>query len=221
MAGVDTGGGGGKGRRNVDQEINMIPLIDLLMVTISFLLITAVWSSMARLNASAQVPSSKSNTQKEKTDKDKDPSVLHVRVSDKDKKFVLQWQKGTKVEDYISVDMVEDGGHYPKLEEEMKKAYQVGQQSQNLYGDDTGYESAAASEHGGMALNQAILHVDNAFAFKEVVRVIDAIYGPRRYVCFDSKPTCCGKPDGAGHSQEGCPEAAVDVPAFNVAFSAN
>jgi len=221
MAGVDTGGGGKGGKRAVDQEINMIPFIDLLMVTISFLLITAVWSSMARLNASAQVPSSKTTTTKTKDQTDKDPSVLHVRVSDKDHKFVLQWQKGTKTEDYTSIEMQEEGGRYPKLEEEMKKAYQVGQQSQNLYGDDTAYESAQANEHGANALNQAILHVDNAFAFKEVVKVIDAIYGPRRYVCFDAKPTCCGKPDKGGHSAEGCPEAAVDVPAFNVAFSAN
>ena len=31
-------------RRSVDFELNMVPMIDLLMVTISFLLITAVWS---------------------------------------------------------------------------------------------------------------------------------------------------------------------------------
>ena len=55
MAGVSVGGGGG-GRRSLDSEINMIPFIDLLMVTIAFLLITAVWSHMARVNADAQVP---------------------------------------------------------------------------------------------------------------------------------------------------------------------
>ena len=55
MGGVSVGGGGG-GRRSLDSEINMIPFIDLLMVTISFLLITAVWSHMARINADAQVP---------------------------------------------------------------------------------------------------------------------------------------------------------------------
>lgn len=47
MAGVSVeSGGGGGGRRAVDSEVNMIPMIDLLMVTISFLLITAVWSHM-------------------------------------------------------------------------------------------------------------------------------------------------------------------------------
>ena len=55
MGGVDVGGGGGK-RKSLDSEINMIPMIDLLMVTISFLLITAVWTHMSRINADAQVP---------------------------------------------------------------------------------------------------------------------------------------------------------------------
>jgi len=55
MAGVsvDTGKGG---RRAVDSEVNMIPFIDLLIVSISFLLITAVWSHMGRINANARVP---------------------------------------------------------------------------------------------------------------------------------------------------------------------
>jgi len=56
MGGVDLGTGGGGKRKSVDSEINMIPMIDLLMVTISFLLITAVWTHMARINADAQVP---------------------------------------------------------------------------------------------------------------------------------------------------------------------
>ncbi len=200
----------------------MVPFIDLLMVTISFLLITAVWSSMARLNANAQVPSPQKKVETEKKPKEKEPAVLHVRVSDKDKKFILQWQSGNKTDDLVSLDMEADAsGRYPKLEEEIKKAYVSGQGPQNLYGDDPGWESSLANEHGANALNQAILHVDNAFPFSEVVKVIDAIYVPRRYVCFAPKPQCCGKPDKSGKSTEGCPQAAEDVPAFNVAFSAN
>jgi len=56
MGGIDVGGGGAGKRKSLDSEINMIPMIDLLMVTISFLLITAVWTHMARINADAQVP---------------------------------------------------------------------------------------------------------------------------------------------------------------------
>jgi biopolymer transport protein ExbD len=52
MGGVDVGGGGG-GKRSVNSDINMIPFIDLLMVTIAFLLITAVWVSFSRINVNA------------------------------------------------------------------------------------------------------------------------------------------------------------------------
>ena len=55
MAGVDAAPEGGR-RRALDSQINMIPMIDLLMVTVSFLLITAVWSTMGRMEASANVP---------------------------------------------------------------------------------------------------------------------------------------------------------------------
>jgi len=219
MGGVDVGGGKG-GKRNVDQEINMIPFIDLLMVILSFLLITAVWSSMARLNANAQVPSDKASNTKE--EKKVDPAVLHVRVSEKDKKFKLEWQQGKKTDDIASIDMDPDAsGRFPKLEEAIQKAYTEGLASRNLYGDDLGWESSQAKDKGGNALNQAILHVDNAYQFKEVVKVIDAVYVPRRFMCFDSKPACCGKPDGNKRSTDGCKAPAENVPAFNLAFSSN
>src|SRR5258708_13656951 len=93
MAGVDassgSSGNGGSGTRKVDQEINMVPFIDLLMVTISFLLITAVWSHMARPQTSANVPSTGGHVHVRQVD-----SVLHVRASGKDHQFLLQWQTG-------------------------------------------------------------------------------------------------------------------------------
>ncbi|MBI2897065.1 MAG: biopolymer transporter ExbD [Deltaproteobacteria bacterium] len=51
---VDSGGKGGK--KKVDSEVNMVPFIDLLVVTISFLIITAVWTQLERLNATQQTP---------------------------------------------------------------------------------------------------------------------------------------------------------------------
>jgi hypothetical protein len=105
--------------------------------------------------------------------------------------------------------MDETNGHYVALEEATKKAYVVGQRTQHLYGDDVGYEENVAGEHGAATLNTAILHFDNAFAFKDVVRVIDAIYAPRRWVCFEAKPVCRGVED------------AGDVPAFEVSFASN
>src|SRR4029077_16261230 len=100
MGGVDVGGGGGGKRKSLDSEISMIPMIDLLMVTISFLLITAVWTHMSRLEADADMPGT-------------DPSpcggcaapprcgggtappvrALHVDMRAPDR-FVLQWKLG-------------------------------------------------------------------------------------------------------------------------------
>src|ERR1700727_549279 len=100
MGGVDVGGGGGGKRKSMDSEINMIPMIDLLMVTISFLLITAVWTTMARINADAQVPGPpRPDVEQEKTEPEKQ---LHVEMHDEDK-FVLVWKQGSTTVDSIDV----------------------------------------------------------------------------------------------------------------------
>src|SRR5579884_1000414 len=100
MAGVDVGGGGKGKRRALDSEINMIPFIDLLMVTISFLLITAVWSHMSRINADAQVPGPpRPDVEQEKVEPEKQ---LHVEMRSDDK-FVLVWKQGSTTVDSIDV----------------------------------------------------------------------------------------------------------------------
>ncbi|MCB9557701.1 MAG: biopolymer transporter ExbD [Deltaproteobacteria bacterium] len=48
---IDTGGGKG-GKKPVDAELNLVPFIDLLVCCICFLLITAVWTQMARIKVS-------------------------------------------------------------------------------------------------------------------------------------------------------------------------
>src|SRR4051812_40841000 len=44
--------GGGKGKKSLDVAINLVPFIDLMAVTISFLIMTAVWSQIGRLQVS-------------------------------------------------------------------------------------------------------------------------------------------------------------------------
>jgi biopolymer transport protein ExbD len=94
MGGVNVGGGGNGGRRSLDTEINMIPMIDLLMVTISFLLITAVWVQSSRIDANANVPGPVSETPP-CTDAAGSPckpeARLHVQSSDPSK-YVLVWK---------------------------------------------------------------------------------------------------------------------------------
>lgn len=52
MGGVSVEGGGGGGRKSVDQNINMVPMIDLLISVIAFLLMTAVWVQTGAVAAS-------------------------------------------------------------------------------------------------------------------------------------------------------------------------
>jgi biopolymer transport protein ExbD len=56
MGGVSVGGGGHGGKKNLDSEIPLVPFIDLLLCCVMFLLVTAVWNRLARLDANQQVP---------------------------------------------------------------------------------------------------------------------------------------------------------------------
>ncbi len=77
----------------------MIPMIDLLMVTISFLLITAVWTHMSRVNANAMVPGTRTELPPPPLHPEKQ---LHVIMQSEDR-FVLVWKEGSVVVDSIDV----------------------------------------------------------------------------------------------------------------------
>jgi biopolymer transport protein ExbD len=55
MAGISTGGAG-SGKKSVDHSIPLVPFIDLLLCCVMFLLVTAVWNQLARINANQQQP---------------------------------------------------------------------------------------------------------------------------------------------------------------------
>lgn len=50
--GMDLGQGGKGGKKPLDTAINLVPFIDLMAVTIAFLLMTAVWTQIGRLQVS-------------------------------------------------------------------------------------------------------------------------------------------------------------------------
>ena len=56
MGGVNVGGGGHGGKKSLDSEIPLVPFIDLLLCCVMFLLVTAVWNRLARLEANQQIP---------------------------------------------------------------------------------------------------------------------------------------------------------------------
>ncbi len=50
--GMDLGGGGGGGKKPLDSAINLVPFIDLMAVTIAFLVMSAVWTQVGALQVS-------------------------------------------------------------------------------------------------------------------------------------------------------------------------
>src|SRR5688572_26179208 len=169
MGGVDVGGGGKGGRRTLDSEINMIPFIDLLMVTISFLLITAVWSHMARINADAQVPGPPREVEPDKQDPEKQ---LHVEMRSPDK-FVLVWKQAGTVISTVDVPrkdnlVVKDGKkniRFPELAAKIEAEWKT-----------VGSHRDATDKK----FDQAVLHTDNELPYVFLIGVIDAIYQPHR-----------------------------------------
>lgn len=169
MAGVSVPGGKG-GRRNVDSEINMIPMIDLLIVCISFLLITAVWSQMARINANAQVPGPPRTD--EETEKVEPEKMLTIEMKNDDK-FVLIWKSGSTVHATSEVPrkgVETQAGNvrlvrYPDLATEIEKQWK---------------EYGSHKNETDNKQDQAILSVDNRTPFGDIVAVIDAVYAPKR-----------------------------------------
>jgi len=191
MGGVSVDGGGGGKRKSLDSDINMIPMIDLLMVTISFLLITAVWTHMSRINADAQVPGPpRPDVEQEKVEPEKQ---LHVMMQSEDK-FVLVWKQGSTTVDQIDVprkDVVIHAGtqdvvRFPDLAVKIESEWKAKGQHSNPT---------------DRKLDQAILHTDNKTEFRYLIGVIDAIYQTHRDMNLGSK--------------------IEKMPAFNITFAVN
>jgi biopolymer transport protein ExbD len=166
MAGIDTGGGHSK--RPLNQEIPLIPFIDFLLCLVSFLLITAVWSQMARINADARVPGPpKEDTEPEPEKKDK---ILHVEMKG-ERNFTLVWKEGSTVVNTIDVE---------------RKPVPIGSEGEFVYPDLAKKITEEWNANGShrapsdLVLDQAVLHTDNTTQFQDIIAVIDAVYTPKR-----------------------------------------
>ena len=146
----------------------MIPFIDLLMVTISFLLITAVWTHMSRLDATARVPGPPTD-EPPTHEQDK---VLHVEMRQPDK-FLLEWKSGTQVVSSVAVprhdDVQDDKGH--KLVRYRDLATKIEQEWKS-----NGSHRAPSDR----ALDRAVLHTDNETPYTFLIAAMDAIHQAHR-----------------------------------------
>lgn len=161
MGGISVDGGGRGGRKSLDAEINMIPMIDLLMVTISFLLITAVWTNMSRVEASTHAPS---NTP------DPPPSApapaLHVLAADTTR-FKLEWREGEKVLSSVEIPRANGTSGYTEL------AKAVGAEWQGH-----GVHRAASD----LQSDRAVIHTANDASYREFIAILDAVSQEQRDV---------------------------------------
>lgn len=167
MAGIDVGGHGG--RRSSNHEVPLIPFIDFLLCLVSFLLMTAVWTQMSRINADARVPGPP-DPDKELEEQKKD-KTLHVEMRGEEK-FQLVWKEGNTVVDTIDVPrkqvkLNDPDFSYPDLSQRITEQWkQVG----------------AHQAESDLKRDQAVLHTDNTTKFEDIIAVIDAIYAPQREI---------------------------------------
>jgi biopolymer transport protein ExbD len=172
MAGIDFGGGHGA-KRALNQEIPLIPFIDFLLCLVAFLLVTAVWTQMARINADAKVPGRNDDT----TIAVSPEKELHVETRG-EHKFQLIWKEGATVINTIEVERqpikVGDSGdyRYPALAERIAREWSTG-----------GSHRAAADRK----FDRAVLHTDNTTPFSDIVAIIDAVYAPQRDFALGTK----------------------------------
>ncbi len=166
MAGIDVGGHGKK--RNVTHDVPLIPFIDFLLCLVMFLLVTAVWSHMARLRADAQVPGP-AGPEQHVPEKE-----LHVDMT-RGQSFQLSWRQGSTVVETIDVlrKPITKGTTvtFPELSSAIAKAWQT---------------SGAHRSANDRKFDRAVLHSNNSDAFAEVSAVLDAMSEPKREFSFGS-----------------------------------
>jgi biopolymer transport protein ExbD len=177
MGGVNVDSGGKGGRRTLDTEINMIPMIDLLMVTISFLLITAVWVQSSRIDANANVPGPATEPPP-CTDPSGAPckpeARLHVQTTDPTK-FLLVWKEGVTVVRTAEVPreasrtkIGKDGKSivaFPALAARISEEWKA-----------SGVHRDPSDKH----FDKAVVHAGNDMPYGEIVAVMDAVSQPKR-----------------------------------------
>lgn len=162
---------GGTGRRSVDREINLIPMVDLLVCCISFLLITAVWSHAVRMEARGDVPGSGTSPPPEPE------KALHVDLRG-DQAFHLSWKVGPTVlastdipRQALRSSQPEPSLRFPELARKVEEEWQSSGMHRNT---------------NDRALDRAVLHTGSTTSFEEIVAVMDALQEPKRKV--DGEP---------------------------------
>ncbi len=154
-------------RRPVDSDLNLVPMIDLLLVTISFLLITAAWVHAARISADALAPALPGPTAPT------EETRLHVEMNDPTR-FVLRWTEGASVVRSREVArhevVVIDHGaprtvRFPELARALDEEWRA---------------SGLRRAPDDRAIDELVLHTADDVPYASLVGAMDAAYGVKR-----------------------------------------
>ncbi len=145
----EAGGGRGRKKKALDAVVNVVPAIDLLSCCIAFLLFTAVWTQISRLQAQQMGPSGPPPTAEQQ-------KQLQVTVSLTEKGMFLTTSAGMSL-DIPSLGRSPDGG----------PVYDVKTLAQKLKQLKTEYPDQSAVT---VASEDSVLYAD-------LVKVIDTCVG--------------------------------------------
>jgi biopolymer transport protein ExbD len=169
MAGIDTGAQTG-GKRDVNRDLPLLPFIDFLLCLVAFLLVTAVWTQSARLEADARVPGDQTRTGGEREQE------LHVKM--RPNTFKLEWRQANTVLNMTDVPrkavMVDGQPSYPDLARVVGAEYA----SHGVHRNPTDPKP-----------DLAVLHADNATSYGELIAVMDAVYATTKQGTSTTTPT--------------------------------
>lgn len=171
MGGIDIETSGRK--RPLNTDLQLVPYIDMLMVTVAFLLITAVWSTNGRLNADAQIPGNTDEIPISPPDR-----TLHVYVHDEE--FSLVWKDGATVMSETRLPKREvrlgqsEQPTYPDLARALRKEWEA---------------QGSHRDRSDRKLDQAVLHTPDRMAYGEIAGVLDAILHTKREMAFPGGET--------------------------------
>jgi hypothetical protein len=167
MAGISVGGGGG-GRRSVDVELSNVPMIDLMMVLIAFLLVTAVWSTMSRVDADAKVPGPQEDVPPCMLGSCGPEKELHLDARSPDA-FILEWRQGGTLIKTATVPRRTAASTSPLRFPELQSALEKEWATDGAHRDAT-----------DTARDRVVLQTANGARYEEIVAEMDAVYGVTR-----------------------------------------
>ena len=145
----EQGGGRGRKKKALDAVINVVPAIDLLACTISFLLFTAVWTQISRLQAQSMGAGGPPPTAEQQ-------KQLQVTVALTEKGLILTTSAGMAAE-IPSAGRNPDGGPVYDIRSLAQKLKQI----KTEYPDQSSVTVAA----------------DDAVIYADLVKVIDTCVG--------------------------------------------